>query len=62
MPKQINPFTGKKVLGSNNSKKAQKRPKKSKGKGMHLPYYMKSPIMLSWLQSYQCIMHFLKVN
>ena len=35
MPKQINPFAGKKVLGSNNSKKAPKRGKKAKGKGKH---------------------------
>ena len=38
MPKQINPFAGKKLLGSNNSKKAPKRGKKAKGKG-------KPPIM-----------------
>ena len=35
MPKQINPFAGKKLLGSNNSKKAPKRGK-GKGKGRHL--------------------------
>lgn len=33
MPKNINPFAGKKVLGSNNSKKAPKREKKAKAKG-----------------------------
>ena len=37
MPKQINPFAGKKLLGSSNSKKAPKRGK-GKGKGMHFPH------------------------
>ena len=34
MPKQINPFAGKKLLGSSNSKKA---PKRGKGKGKGKP-------------------------